>query len=245
MNTRWVVLQMPWWQCIAAAVPFLMRPGDRYALIAPADYRGPRPDEIDVVMAPHRAPQLAGTFERHADRILLYETENLLGAPGWRRRSEALRRACPGVAWLNYSAVNARVFGDEPWPLRRLLSPVRARPWPTASGGPDVLFVGSPSARRTRVLAQLRVEGLKVCAPTGPVFGSDLAYLEAASRLVLNIHYYTPGIFEAFRVVPAIHRGARVLSEVSEGGEGAEWCECVPYDRLVRRAIEILKESEP
>jgi hypothetical protein len=173
----------------------------------------------------------------------LYETENLLGAEAWRGHSAALRAMCPAVPWFNYSAVNAKVFGDTPRPLRRLLSGPLGPPRPRASGGPDVLFVGSMNDRRARLLHRLAGAGVYVHAPRGPVLGSDLAYLEGASRLVLNIHYYTPGIFESFRVVPAVHRGARVLSEASEGGEGAEWCECVPYDSLFDRTLALLKEK--
>jgi hypothetical protein len=244
VTTRWVVLKTPWWQCIAAAVPFLMDQGDRFSLVDPVEYLGPAPFERDVVIGPHRAPMLARVFEQFADRVTLYETENLLGSEAWRAKSADLRRRAPSVPWLNYSAANAKVFGDTPRPLRRLLSGPCKPPRPQATGGPDVLFVGSMNDRRARVLYQLTAAGYHVHAPAQPTFGSDLAYLEGASRLVLNMHYYTPGIFESFRVVPAIHRGARVLSETSEAGEGADWCECVPYDRLVARAAEIL-ESDP
>ena len=243
MTTRWVVLKTPWHECIQAAIPFLMDPGDRFTAIDPEAYTGPEPFGRDVVIAPHRAPRLAPVFQCFADRVTLYETENLLAASAWRAHSETLRRMCPGVPWLNYSARNAQVFGDTPRPLRRLLSGPCEPPRPRATGGPDVLFVGSMNARRARVLYQLTAAGYRVHTPAQPTFGADLAYLEGASRLVLNIHYYTPGIFESFRVVPAIHRGARVLSEISEGGEGQEWCECVPYDQIVERACAILQET--
>jgi hypothetical protein len=219
-----------------------MDPGDRFTVIDPEAYTGPEPFGRDVVIAPHRAPRLAPVFQCFADRVTLYETENLLGAEAWRAHSEALRRMCPDVPWMNYSARNAQVFGDTPRPLRRLLSGPLKPPRPRATGGPDVLFVGSMNDRRARLLYALAGAGVYVHAPKGPTFGSDLAYLEGASRLFLNIHYYTPGIFESFRVVPAIHRGARVLSETSEAGEGADWCECVPYDRLVARVVEILEQ---
>jgi hypothetical protein len=243
MQTRWVILSTPWWPCIAAALPFLMDQGDRYTVIDPEAYTGPEPFGRDVVMAPHRAPRLAPVFDSFGDRVTLYETENLLGAEAWRRHSEAIRKTAPRCPWLNYSEANARVFGDTPRPLRRLLSGPCKPPRPRASGGPDVLFVGSMNDRRARLLYQLTAAGYHVHAPAQPTFGADLAYLEGASRLVLTMHYYTPGIFESFRVVPAVHRGARVLSETSEAGEGAEWCECVPYDQLVERADAILREA--
>ena len=243
MQTRWVILSTPWWECIQAAIPFLMDPGDRFTVIDPEAYTGPEPFGRDVVIAPHRAPRLAPVFQSFADRVTLYETENLLAASAWRAHSETLRRMCPDVPWMNYSARNAQVFGDAPRPLRRLLSVPCEPPRPRATGAPDVLFVGSLNDRRARLLHQLCAAGYHVHVPAQPTFGSELAYLEGASRLVLNIHYYTPGIFESFRVVPAIHRGARVLSETSEADEGANWCECVPYDRLVARTVEILENQ--
>lgn len=242
--TRWVVLRTDWFQCIEAAVPFLMRPGDSVRLVEPTFYTGPEHGTRDVVMAPHRAPELAPVFERHAADVVLYETENLLGAPGWRARSEALRRQCPSVRWWNYSRINAQVFGDVWKPLQQ-----RGFAWPPGltaprRDGPDVLFVGSLNTRRLRVLRELEGAGLRVFWPNQPTFGRRLAELERSARLVLNVHYYEPGVFESFRVVPAVHRSARVLSEVSEGNEGADWCECVPYRALVPRTLEILKGAE-
>ena len=136
MNTRWVVLATPWWQCIAAALPFLMDQGDRYTVIDPEAYTGPEPFGRDIVMAPHRAPRLAPVFDSFGDRVTLYETENLLGAAAWRAHSEAIRKTAPRCPWLNYSAANAQVFGDTPRPLRRLLSGPCKPPRPRASGAP-------------------------------------------------------------------------------------------------------------
>lgn len=243
MKTRWVVLDCPWWQGKASAIPFLMDQGDSFEVVRPDEYLGPLLHERDVVVGPHRAPMLAEVFEKHAERVTLYETENLLGSASWRARSADIRNRCPSVPWLNYSARNAEVFGDTPRPLRRLPEGQYESPRPSAGGGADVLFVGSMNSRRAWILSALAAAGYSVHVPAKPVFGEDLASLETSSRLVLNIHYYMPGIFESFRVVPAVHRGAQILSEISEAGEGEEWCECVPYDRLVSRAVEILKQS--
>lgn len=241
--TRWIVLKTPWWECIAAAIPFLVdwHKAEVFQLIEPANYVAPGPFERHVILAPHRAPELAPLFEQHADRVVLYETENLLGAPDWRARSAAIRQAAPSVKWLNYSRANSAVFGDTFHPLRRLLSaPAPGRYRDPAWGGPDVLFVGSMNGRRAAVLDKLRDAGVRVLVPDRPVFGAELAYLESYSRLLLNIHYYTPGVFESFRVVPAIHRGTAVLSEISEGGEGSDWCECVRYETLVDATLAYL-----
>ena len=222
---RYVVLKTPWWECIAAGVPFLMGPGDVFTVIDPKDYLGPMSDrgvfETDVIMNPHRAPMLARVWADYAAHVILYETENLIGAARWRMASEHIRQKCPRNVWWNYSATNAEVFGDTPRPLR---IPLGQRQPARPGRDLDVVFVGSVNARRARVLGQLEASGLRVATTTGPIFGADLAGLEARARVVLNVHYYQPGVFESFRVVPAVARGSIVVSEASEGGEGAEFC---------------------
>lgn len=241
MNTRWVVLATPWYECIAAAMPFLV-PGRRasWTYIDPEVYAGPEPGDQDVVMAPHRAPQLAPVFAAFPDRITLYETENVLDpASPWVAPSTRLRLACPANPWLNYSAANASMFGDGVHPLRKIHHlPARDDRTPRPI---DVLFVGSLNHRRALILAQLAGAGVKVHVPPGPVFGAELAKLEGQAKLLLNVHYYTPGVFESFRVVPAAHRGTPVISETSERNEGNDWAPCYPYADLVEATLSALK----
>jgi hypothetical protein len=236
---RWVVLKTPWWECLAAGLPFLVEPGDSWTIQDPQDYLGPLPFEQDVILNPHRCPQLASVFYSYSDKIILYETENMLDSSSyWPNASESLRARCPHNQWFNYSAANSRAFGDTAKPLHKV------HDFPTRPKFPrpiDVLFVGSMNARRENILEQLRRAGIVVYCPTSPVFGVELTNLEACSKLLLNIHYYTPGIFEAFRVVPAVHRGTPVLSEDSVDGEGNEWCKSVPYENLVEETLSFLK----
>jgi hypothetical protein len=219
-------------------MPYLS--GGTWLSMPPEAYTGPEPDTQDIIVAPHRAPQLAPIFRAHPDRIALYETENLLDpASHWVRLSTQLRLACPENRWLNYSAANARVFGDEVRPLQKIHKlPVRdnrvARPI-------DVLFVGSLNMARAKVLERLAAAGARVHVPAAPCFGKELARLENQSKLLLNVHYYTPGVFESFRVVPAAHRGTPVISETSVGGEGSDWAPCYPYADLVEATLSALK----
>jgi hypothetical protein len=241
MKTRWVVLTTQWYECIAAAMPFLV-PGQSWTYIDPAAYAGPNEGEQDVVMAPHRAPQLAPVFAAFPDRITLYETENMLDpASPWVAPSTRLRLACPENRWLNYSRANASMFGDGVHPLRKIHHlPARDNREPRPI---DVLFVGSLNHRRATVLAKLARAGAKVHAPAGAVFGAELARLEARSKIMLNVHYYTPGVFESFRVVPAAHRGTPVISETSAMNEGAEWAPCYSYADLVEATLSALKRT--
>lgn len=247
---RWVVLRRegePWWQCQADALPYLVEPGQSFVCCMARDYRPPAAWDCDVILNPHTAPELWPVFRAAPERIMLYETENMLAPNGWRARSEQTRRACGGCTWLNYSHVNARVFSDWWHPLQQRHELVRERPLPTpALGRPiDVLFVGSMNSRRMNLVARLLRAGVWVHGihTQRPAFGAALQWYQAHSRLFLNVHYYEPGVFESFRVVPAVHQGVRVLSERAEGDEGAEWCETAPYDRLFDRIQEILGEK--
>lgn len=227
---RWVVLETPWWECVAAGLPFLVCPGDTWTIQPPADYR---PEAFDVVLNPLRAPELWALFADNAHRIVMYETENILDpACYWRRVSRELRAHCPELEWWNYSAANGRPTGDKLVPLRQI-HPLPRRPLHERQQPVDVLFVGSLNERRSVLLERLRAAGLRVLCPTAPVFGERLARLERCAALLVNVHHYTPGVFESFRCVPALHRGTPVISESSEEGEGSEWCRTVPYEGLV------------
>ena len=224
---RWVVLQTPWWECLAAGLPFLVEPGDTWAIEPAAAYR---PRLGDVVLNPLRSRDLWPVFADHADWVIMFEAENMLDPLSyWRGVSSELRSQCPALRWWNYSAANARVHGDHVRPLRQIHAfparPARQRPI-------DVLFVGSLNDRRSELLSRLRAAGVRVYCPKAPVFGAELAWLESCSRLLLNVHHYMPGVWESFRCVPALHRGTPVISESSTDGEGDEWCATAPYSDL-------------
>lgn len=251
MAYRFVVLKTPWWECIAAGVPYLRAPGDCMWTVPVTDYRGPNDGpgafdgQTDVIMNPHRAPELAATWDANADRTILYEAENLLVALGWRARSEVIRAAAPRCRWWNYSKVNAAVFGDEPRPLALPSLPTAPAAAPKDL---DVVFVGSMHPRRLEILDRLRRAGMRVAVggpSTTPLFGAELAAFEARAHVVLSMHYYTPGVFASFRVVPAVARGAVVVAEASEGNEGAEFCRrTAPYGKLASTVLETVFELE-
>lgn len=188
----------------------------------------------DVVMLPHKSPQLVSVYSQYPQDIILYETENLLSQSYWQKASFDLRDKVSNK-WWNYSPVNAAVRGDLPVPLK-----VRAGTPPQPRQPKfDVLFVGSLNSRRQFILNELQRQGVSVnvVSTCVPLFGHELRMLESRAKVVLNIHYYLPGIFESFRVVPAVSAGACVLSETSEGDEGSDVCECVPYTQLVRTIL--------
>jgi hypothetical protein len=247
-SKRFVVLKTPWHECILAGVPFLSQPGDSLTVIDPTDYLGPNCDrgalETDVIMNPHRAPLLSRVWSKFPEHVILYETENLISATGWRMASERVRQRCPRNEWWNYSAANSAVFGDTPKPLRIPLGQTAA---PAGAKVVDVAFVGSMNQRRMDLLDGLRRAGATVAVHAAQhrgLFGAELAAFEGQARVVLNVHYYAPGVFESFRVVPATARGARVVSEFSIDGEGAEFCARVAgYQNLKNAVLEELERK--
>ena len=88
----------------------------------------------------------------------------------------------------------------------------------------DVLFYGSMNERRAKVIKDLRRGGLYVASPFG-VYGKERDALIARSKVVLNMHYYEPGVFEAVRVSYLWANKKCVVWENSPGWAGAEYNE--------------------
>ena len=242
---HWILPKTPWHECVAEGLRWGLPAGAQLHVVSPSAVplalgRRPRADGC-VLVAPHRlSDEILAALPR---RTLCYEVENLFGP--WCAQRERVNVRRPDLRWLNYSAANCSVFGDEFEPLR-YPTPFREAP----RGGEGVLFVGSMNARRAQILDDLRGRGVRVQVATtaAPLFGDALAAATARADLVLNVHYYEVpaalsrcGLFESFRCVPALWRGRRVLSErgVDDpiGIDGLELC---AYEDLVDRALEIL-----
>lgn len=115
----------------------------------------------------------------------------------------------------------------------------RFRPGPAPAGPPEILFMGSASPRRQRLLARsawalARRESVLVLSDNatpnrvtagrsngvrsnGFVAGDAKRDLLASSRLLLNLHQAHEPYFEWLRFVEAFHCGVPVLSEPSIG----------------------------
>jgi hypothetical protein len=111
----------------------------------------------------------------------------------------------------------------------------------------DVVFYGSINKRRTLVLEALKQHNLTVASLTG-VYGTARDNVIARSKLALNIHFYVPNIFEIVRASYLVANHVPVLSErnadtyvASAWEELAYWS---PYDMLVDRCLELLRESD-
>jgi hypothetical protein len=83
----------------------------------------------------------------------------------------------------------------------------------------DVLFYGHPNERRDKIIAELCMRHLNVAA-LSDVFGTERDIFIGQAKVVLNMHYYTPGIFEIARVSYLLANRKYVVSE---------WSADVPY----------------
>ncbi len=99
----------------------------------------------------------------------------------------------------------------------------------------DVLFYGSYNSRRVAVLDELRGSGLNVHHAYG-VYGTARDELISRAKVVLNIHFYEPGGFEAVRVCYLLANRKAVVTEINPGEyldpDLAEGVLAVPYGGL-------------
>jgi glycosyltransferase involved in cell wall biosynthesis len=111
----------------------------------------------------------------------------------------------------------------------------------------DVLFYGSLNARRETILAGLRSAGINVHHAFG-VYGTKRDELISRAKVVLNMHYYEPGVFEAVRVSYLLANQKAVVVEFNPGElfdsdlEGA--VARAPYDGLILACVALLTDVE-
>lgn len=82
----------------------------------------------------------------------------------------------------------------------------------------DVLFYGSINERRAKVLTELKQRGLKVIHVFG-VYGAERDELISRAKVVLNMHYYEPNIFEVVRVSYLLSNEKVVVTEADAACE--------------------------
>jgi hypothetical protein len=107
----------------------------------------------------------------------------------------------------------------------------------------DVLFYGSLNKRRKHIINKLSRLGMIVVSHND-IFGVERDLLIARSRIIMNIHYYAPGILEIARLGYLFANRKPVISERGEDTEIhpglEESCLFVPYGDLVEKTVELL-----
>lgn len=110
----------------------------------------------------------------------------------------------------------------------------------------DVLLYGYLNDRRKHIINELNKRGIKAVA-LEKVFGHERNFHIARSRIMLNVHFYTPGILEVARIGFLLANGKTVVSErnpdtfVPAEYEGT--CAFAPYDALIDTTLELLENT--
>jgi acetyltransferase-like isoleucine patch superfamily enzyme/SAM-dependent methyltransferase len=118
---------------------------------------------------------------------------------------------------------------------------------PEAEREIDVLFYGSPTEERAKILETLRQKGLKVLELAG-VYGAERDRAISKSKIILNIHAYKAQIFEIVRVSYLLANRAFVISEDSPNDLQAqalrEGIAFAQYDNLVETCLHFLEHPQ-
>lgn len=131
----------------------------------------------------------------------------------------------------------------------------------------DVLFYGAMNERRERILKAISAKGLKVVVCTKPFYGIERDELNCKAKIVLNIHFYKPGILQTSRLVPLISNSIFCVSEPCDREQETnveyksycilaceeelpsvclEWCSKGPSSRqaFAKKAYELFKKTK-
>lgn len=100
----------------------------------------------------------------------------------------------------------------------------------------DVLFFGTPNARRRAIVQALEAAGLRVETVAG-AFAHELTPAIRRARLVLHVHFYDTGLFPISRVLQPVADGVPIVCEASVFSAQSDWSRSgivfAPYEELV------------
>ena len=154
-------------------------------------------------------------------RTILYHLEPLVDGSPW--AMSALATALAQFPVWDYSSVNAAYRREHHWPGTWYTVPVGYMPeWtrmvPQDPPNIDVVFYGSVSPRRRKVINALLAAGVRVQVFFG-VYGVERDAWIGRSRIVLNLHQTANYPFESVRVGYLLANRRCVLSEDRPSGD--------------------------
>ena len=111
----------------------------------------------------------------------------------------------------------------------------------------DVLLYGVFNERRVAVLEELRRRGINAVG-RDRLFGAERDFFIARSKIILNVHYYLPGILEVIRLGYLLANRKLVVSERNPDthvpGEYEGACIFCPYEQLADSIAMLLGKEE-
>jgi hypothetical protein len=153
---------------------------------------------------------------------------------------------------LDYHASNVELLRRENGPRQIALElPLVPSAQLVTTGGEaksvDVLFYGTMSERRSRVIAQLEELGLKVELVAG-AYGHELAPAVRRAKVVLHVHFYEQALFPVARVLQPVMMGVPVVCENSVFSQLNDWSHSgivfAGYAHLAETCRELLDAPE-
>lgn len=246
---RFVFVLSPWqnefFHELADVLSAELRDGGVAADVLHPQQVEPDSDTVFVLLPPHEYVALEGDPWLHEPHLMgrtIGLTAEQPNQAHFGQNAEILRGAGAVFDFSSHAVEAYRPIGVKARQLRFGYTRRwdRFRPGPAPAGPPEILFMGSASPRRQRLLARsafalARRESLLVMSdnstpnrPSGGtttgtagqagfVGGEDKRQLLARSRLLLNLHQAHEPYFEWLRFVEAFHCGIPVLSEPSIG----------------------------
>jgi hypothetical protein len=153
---------------------------------------------------------------------------------------------------LDYHASNVQLLKRENGPLQQAFElPLMPSDSLVTQGDEaksvDVLFYGTMSERRARVLAEVERLGLKVEVVAG-AYGRELAPAVRRARLVLHAHFYETRLFPVARVLQPAVMGVPVVCESSAFSELNDWSHSgivfADYEHLAQMCRDLVDDPQ-
>jgi GT2 family glycosyltransferase len=195
----------------------------------------PRPDRVFVLVPPHEYVALEGPAALPSDQLLARTIFICAEQPETVHFDDNVKLAPRAGAVFDINARSVELFRESGIEAKYLALGYTAA-WdhydPDRERDIDVLFLGSLSPRRLRylseygsVLARWRTH-FQISDNSSPNTGASTSFVTDAkwdllsrAKILINIHQGEEPYFEWLRAMDAIHSGAVIVSERSEGFE--------------------------
>jgi len=176
-----------------------------------------------------------------------YQMEQLSAYEGWYKKMPGMHDFLQKAAEIwDYSTANIDFLRSKNIPAKYL--PLGYHPaleiLPHAEKDIDVLFCGSYSDRRNKIIEELKNRGISAVYSNGD-FGTKRDQLFARAKIVLNIHFFNMAIFESARIHYLLNNKIFVITENSIDNPYPNVdLVSVPYEQLVDECVKRLADWE-
>jgi len=207
------------------------------------------PDALSIVFVPTDGWE-AALPQLEPERTVLFNMEQLGSESPWAQQHYVEQLA--GWTVADYNTANVQR-------LRAVhREPARVHEIPLVPGASvvfagdaierpsvDVLFFGTPNARRERVFEALRQRGLSLEVVCG-AYGSELTPAIQRARLVLHVHFYETRLFPVARMLQPLASGVPIVCETSVCPALSDWTRSgivfADYEQLADACVELLAD---